>query len=231
MPPNPTPIIEIANLITLLPGTSVRCHLESLVIRRGEIVAVDAASPADGRHLLRILATLASPESGRYRFNGDIVALNDYRRCLSVKRRIGYVAADAAMISNRTLRENLLLSRFYYENDLSLDLDETVTRLCTQAGLHTKLHWRPSELSDGELQKAIMIREIGKCPAVMLIDRPENFMTLVEDDRLFNHLKNMIHSGTAAVFLSLNRQVNEMANRRLTLTGKEIRAGVTPAPT
>jgi len=231
MLPSPIPIIEIANLITLLPGKSVRCHIESLVIHSGEIVVLDAASPADGSHLLRILATLSSPESGRYRFNGNIVALNDYRRCLSVKRRIGYVAADAAMISNRTIRENLLLSRFYYENDLFIDLDETMTRLCTQAGLHAKLHCRPSELSDGELLKAIMIREIGKYPAVMLIDRPENFMTLTGDDRLFNHLKNMVHSGTAAVFLSLNRQVNEIANRRLSLAGNGLRERVIAAPT
>jgi len=81
------------------------------------------------------------------------------------------------------------------------------------------------------LLKAIMIREIGKYPAVMLIERPENFMTLKGDDRLFNHLKNMVHSGTAAVFLSLNRQVNEIANRRLSLAGNGLRERVIAAPT
>jgi hypothetical protein len=67
---------------------------------------------------------------GTYRFNGEMVNLKDYRQCLAVKRQIGYVAADAAMISNRTIRENLLLTRFYYENDLTIDIDQKTEALC-----------------------------------------------------------------------------------------------------
>lgn len=230
MESNPPAIIEITDLATVLPGTSIRCCMERLAIARGDIVVVDTEAPADGRHLLRILATLTLPESGQYRFNGDIVAVEDYRQCLPIKLRIGYVAADAAMISNRTIRENLLLSRFYYENDLSIDLDETVAALCADAGVSAKLHRRPSELSDGELLKAITIRELGKSPAVMLIDKPENFMDLNEDDGLFNHLKNVVQSGSAVVFLSHSRRVADIAGRRLTLTGGKIREAVTPVP-
>jgi ABC-type lipoprotein export system ATPase subunit len=68
------------------------------------------------------------------------------------------------MISNRTIRENLLLSRFYYENDLSIDMDETMALLCRDAGLSDDLERRPSELNDSELMKTIAIREMGKRP-------------------------------------------------------------------
>ncbi|HSO17916.1 MAG TPA: ATP-binding cassette domain-containing protein [Desulfosarcina sp.] len=216
------------DLAAVLPGSSIRCRLDGLAIGRGDIVALDFEAPADGRFLMRILATLAAPLSGQYRFDGESVALDDYRQCLSVKRRVGYVAADAAMISNRTVRENLLLSRFYHENDLSIDLDETMAALCADAGLSGKLHWRPSELSDGELLKAIAIRELGKSPAVMLVDRPENFMAASEDDGLFHHIKNVVQSGTAVVFQSHSRRVTEIAGRRLTLADGVIREAVHP---
>jgi hypothetical protein len=37
-------------------------------------------------------------------------------------------------------------------------------------------------LNDGELLTAIAIREMGKAPAVMLVDRPENFLEIAEAD-------------------------------------------------
>jgi ABC-type ATPase involved in cell division len=106
---------------------------------------------------------------------------------------------------------------------LTIDIDKTMDSLCRGTSLSQKLNWRPSVLSDGELLKAIAIREMGKAPAVMLIDRPENFIKIDENDRIFNHLKNMVGSGTAVVFVSHNRKMTGLANRQLILTGGEIR--------
>ena len=219
----PTPIIGITDLALALPGISSHCDANRLAVAHGDVIAVFTDSPADGRHLLRILATLEPPERGEYRFNGKTVDLKDYRQCLAVKRQIGYVAPEAAMLSNQTLRENLLLSRFYFENDLTIDLDITLDSLCKGAGLSRMLNRRPSVLSDGELLKAIAVREMGKAPAVMLIEQPENFMEISENDNIFNHLKYMVGSGTAVVFVSHNSEMNSFANRQLTVAGGEIR--------
>jgi ABC-type ATPase involved in cell division len=154
-----------------------------------------------------------------------VVDLNDYRQCLTVKRQIGYVAADAAMISNRTLRENLLLTRFYYENDLTIDIDEPVVSLCRDTGLFEKLNQRPSVLHNGELLTAVAIREMEKAPALMLVDRPEDFMELTETDRLFSHLKNIVDLGAAVIFNSRDSKISGLANRQLTLAAGKIRTG------
>ena len=102
-------------------------------------------------------------------------------------------------------------------------IDDTLDSLCRGASLSQKLNRRPSVLSDGELLKAIAIREMGKAPAVMLIDRPENFMEISEKDCVFSHLINMVRSGTAVVFISHNAEMNSLANRQLTVAGGEIR--------
>lgn len=218
-----TPIIDITGLVLGPPGMPGHCGSIRLAVAHGDVIAVIADPPIDGRYLLRILATLDQPERGEYRFNGKIVDLKDYRQCLTVKRQIGYVAPDAGMISNRTLRENLLLTRFYSENDLTIDIDDTVDSLCRGAGLLQMLNRRPSVLSDSELLKAVTIREMGKAPPVMLIDRPENFIKIDENDRIYSHLKNMVGSGTAVVFVSHNRKMTGLANRQLILTDGEIR--------
>ena len=217
------PRIEIKDLVMTATGTSISYGTERLTVARGDIIAIDTDAPVDGRHLLRILATLERPQGGQYRFNGMPVDLDNYRQCLTIKRRIGYVAADAAMISNRTIRENLLLTRYYYENDMTIDIDETMQALCADAGMSNKLNRRPSELNDGELLKAITIREMGKKPVLIVVDRPENFIEITEMDGIFNHLKNMVQLGTSVVFLSQNRNMTDLANRKLILSDGMIR--------
>jgi ABC-type lipoprotein export system ATPase subunit len=223
MEPTPTPIIDITNLALAPPGMSRHFDAHRLAVSHGDVIAICTDASADGRHLLRILATLERPERGEYRFNGKMVDLKDYRQCLAVKRQIGYVAPDAAMLSNQTIQENLILSRCYSENDLAIDMEDTVVALCDGAGLSRMLSRRPSVLSDGELLKAIAIREMCKAPAVMLIDRPENFIQISEKDGIFNHLKDMVGSGTAVVFVSHNSEMNGFANRRLAAAGGGIR--------
>lgn len=223
MESTPSPIVEFTGLVMTAPGTLMPYVADRISVAHGDVIAIDSDVPEDGRYLLRILATLEQPDEGHYRFEGAALDLKNHRQCLSVKRRIGYVATDATMISNRTIRENLLLSRIYYENNLAIDIDETLTALCRDAGLVEKLNWRPSELSNEELLKAITIREIGKGPVMMLVDRPENFMIAAEADGIFNHLNNMVQSGMSVVFLSHNSTMTDLANRQMTMTGGEIR--------
>jgi len=220
------PIIDITGMVLTPPGTS-RCYrTERLVIEPGDVTAVVSDVPVDVRALLRALATLERLTDGRFRFDGSDIACDDYRACLPIKRRIGYVAADAAMVSNLTLRENLLLARYYFENRLDIVLDESVDRLCRDAGLAQHLDRRPAVLSDAELLKAIMIREMIKTPLLMLVDRPENFMDITENDAIFEQLKNMVVSGTAVVFSSHNRKMTDLANRRLVLADDRIETRV-----
>ena len=172
MKSTPIPIIDITDLERISPGMSGHDDAHRLAVASGDVIAVFTDSPAGGRHLLRILATLEQTERGQYRFNGKPVDLKDYRQCLAVKRQIGYVAPDAAMISNRTLRENLLLTRFYSENDLTIDIDETVGSLCRGAGLSQMLNRRPSVLSGRELLLLCSSSGVTIPPMGMRTSRP-----------------------------------------------------------
>jgi ABC-type ATPase involved in cell division len=213
------PIIELKGPVLASSGSL------QLTINRGDVIDIVSDAPADVRRVLRVLATLERPQEIEYRFNGRLLDLQNYRRCLDVKRRIGYVAADAAMISNRTIRENLLLTRYYLENDLSIDIDAAVMSLCRSAGLSGKLDQRPAVLSEAELRKAVAIREMAKAPAVMLLERPEDYMLDTQDNGIFNHLEEMVRSGTAVVYFSSNNKMNALANRQLKLGAGAVRTG------
>jgi ABC-type molybdate transport system ATPase subunit len=190
-----------------------------LSLDRGEIAAVNADRPEDARLLLRALATLVPPASGTFRFAGEALDFFDYRRLLPVKRRIGYVAADAALLSNRTLRQNLLAMRYYFENSLAIDLDPETKRLCRQLGIEKELDRLPSHVDPVDLLLAVAVREIGKDPDLMLFDRPEETIGKNGFRRLLDRIGP---SQKSQIWVCASKErvfLEAVANRRIRIRG------------
>ena len=182
----------------------------------GEICAVEAPKPDDGHQFLRAVATLTCPCKGTYRFMGNNLNLKDYRELLSCKRKIAYIASDAALISNVTVRQNMLIHRYYFENDLNIDLEDHVGHMCDALGICQKLDRRPADLNSMERQLAIVIREISKNPDVLLLERPEDFVGHARFDMLVRLFNDWIDQRKPVVFVSSDRRlIRRFANRRI----------------
>ena len=188
-------------------------------LSKGDVCAVEAQNQDDAHVFLRALATLASPLKGRYRFKGKALDLRNYRELLPCKSLIGYIAPDAALVSNLTVRQNILMHRYYFENDLTIDLDEKLRALCDILGLTLKLDRRPADLNSIERQMAIIVREIGKGSEMMLLDRPEDFIGHAKFDVLVGLFRDWIGQGKPVVFISYDRRlIRRFANRRILIT-------------
>ncbi|MGD9212744.1 MAG: ATP-binding cassette domain-containing protein [Desulfobacteraceae bacterium] len=184
-------------------GASSGIRNANFVLRPGEVIAITLDVPDDGHLFLRALATLITPIQGKYFFQGQQLEFSDYRNLLHIKRKIGYVSTDAALISNRTILENLLLMRYYFENSLTIDLNETMETLCSQCGLHDKLRLRPANLNPLDVQLVIYIRELAKQPKILLLDRPEDIMIPSKNFKgLISHFEGLVSTGLPVVMLS-----------------------------
>ncbi len=200
-------------------------------LSQGDICAVEAPKPDDGHLFLRTVATLICPRKGTYRFMEKELNLRNYRELLSCKRRIGYIASDAALISNLTIRQNLLLHRYYFENDLSIDLDDQVSHLCDALGVYQKLDRRPANLNSMERQMAIVIREISKNPDVLLLERPEDFVGHARFDMLVKLFNDWIDQHKPVVFVSTDRRlISRFANRRILIANGSLAMTSTKRP-
>jgi ABC-type ATPase involved in cell division len=190
----------------------------SFTLATGDVCAIESPNSDDAQLFLRALATLALPSKGTYVFNGQPHDLRRYGDMLCCKQLIGYVARDAALISNLTVRQNLLLQRYYHENRLDIDLEPDVLRLCQSFGLMEKLDQRPSLLNTMEIQAAIVIREWTKKAHVMLLSQPEDFIGHAKFDLLVALFEQMIAQGLPTVFLSFDqRLVARFANRKIVI--------------
>lgn len=189
-------------------------------LSNGDICSIQTDSTDDASNFLKALATLVRPVNGAYRFMGESISFADYRKLLPLKKKIGYIGQDSAMISNITVRENLLLMRCYFENSLSLVLDENASRFCKMFNLQDKLDVRPGDLRPVDLRIAIAIRELTKSFDVLLLERPEDYFGYNRFTLFKKILKDIVEPGPALVFFSRDRDfIETFSNMKILITG------------
>jgi ABC-type lipoprotein export system ATPase subunit len=198
------------NVVTLenyeLHDTTTGSHLQNFnfSLGTGEACLLTAEASDDAHLLASALATLVYPVAGRYIFEDAPLDFRNYQNLLKYKREIGYFGPEAAMISNLTVRQNLLLSRTYFENRLDLDLDDKVKALCSAFRLTEKLDLRPTALSSLDIRAAIMAREIAKPLKFLIVDSPEDLFGHSGFSFLVTEVEQMTASGIPLVLLCEN---------------------------
>ena len=159
-------------------------------------------------------------------FKDKKVDFSDYRNLLPCKKKIGYIASDSAMISNITVMENLLYMRYYFENSLSLSLDERADKLCRIFGIHDKLNMCPGRLRSVDLRIAIAIREFTKSSDLLLLERPEDFIGHDNFDLFTEVLRDIVLTKMPIVFISYDKDfIEEFSNKKIFLKGRTLSIG------
>jgi putative ABC transport system ATP-binding protein len=200
-------LIELSDYTIPPTGSGQGLKEVCVSLSSGDVWAVECQYQEDAYLFIQALATLIRPAKGTYRFNGQKIDLTVQRESLACKKKIGYIGPDAALISNLTIRQNLLLMRYYFGNDLTIDLDDNAQGLCRAFGIETKMHKRPAELNAREVQAAVVIREIIKNPELLLLINPEEFIGHENFELLTQLFNDWIATGKPVVFHSYDRRL------------------------
>jgi ABC-type ATPase involved in cell division len=213
-------LIELSEYCIAAKGSGNGLKNVYFALSAGDACSIQTDSMDDAHIFLKALATLIYPQAGIYRYTGATIDFSDYRNLLPFKKKIGYIAQDSAMISNRTIRENLLLMRSFFENSLSVTLDESAARLCRLFKFEDKLDFRPGVLQPVELRLAIATRELTKSFDVLLLERPEDYFGHDKFDLFSEILKDTLERGHAVVFFSNDQDfIDTFSNRKVLIAG------------
>ncbi|MCF8067870.1 MAG: hypothetical protein K9L30_04725 [Desulfobacterales bacterium] len=192
-------------------------------ISRGDICSIQTELVSSASLFLRAVATLVYPVGGKYFYKDQQLDFSSYRNLLDYKKRIAYIAPEAAMISNKTLRENLLFRRQYFENSLSITLSEHTQNLCRRFNIADKLDMNPADLTLQDVRFAIAIRELVKSPELVLLERPEDYIGHAQFSIFEEELEKIIRSGTPIIYhSSIQAFAAKYANKKLLISGNKI---------
>ena len=207
-------IIELRDYAHAPTGRGKGLQKFSFSLEPGDAYCLHADRIDDAHLFLRALATLEPPEEGMYLFKGEALNFVKHRTLLPIRRRIGYLGSDAALIGNRTLRTNLLLARYYFENSLSLELGEDVLSLCRLFGIEGKLDLRPSQVAPEDARAAVIIREITKGAEVFLLEQAFIVLSRPVVERYIEIVRKMIESGIPCVFYAVLPEVDRLLQKK-----------------
>ena len=174
----------------------------SVVVDRGDCIAVYGSGRSGKTTLLRLAAGADAPTSGVVLYDGeDLNGLSERRRAKLLRSEVSWVPASLDFHPGLNVLEQVALSSFLGSRDFAQSKREAREALKTAQIGHCA-DAAPSELSDGELRLTAVAQAIVKRPRLLLADEPATSLDPVERDRVLDLLRSCAADHGAAVLFS-----------------------------
>ncbi len=181
----------------------------SLMVERGEVVALTGDNGSGKTTLLRIVATLLRPDAGEVALDG-FAAADPHE----VRARLGYLGHDPALYPELTGRENLRLwARLHRLPDPAAEAG------LAQAGLEGVADDRAAVYSHGMLRRLALARALLHDPTLLLLDEPFSGLDAQGTAALEAVLAGARESGRAVLYATHARAAAAHADRTVHLAG------------
>lgn len=131
--------------------------------------------------LLKILAGLLTPQSGRFLINDEDVNEMSFEQFLAYRMNIGYGFDFGGLLNNKTITENLSLPLLYHKNIDFDEVTERVDQVISMFGMEHIKNQRPYSVSGSQRKLTCVVRSFIHWPQVVFLDDP---MTGLKQDNL-----------------------------------------------
>ena len=162
---NSKPYLQIANISKSHDDINVIKDV-SFSIYKGELFSLLGKSGCGKTTLLRILAGLDNPDSGRILLDGvDITNIPSYKRPVSM------MFQSYALFPHMTVYQNIAFG--LKQNNLNKNvIDQRVKEVLNLVQLSGYEDRKPDNLSGGQRQRVALARSLAKRPKLLLLDEP-----------------------------------------------------------
>jgi ABC-type lipoprotein export system ATPase subunit len=188
----------------------------SLVIDRGELVALMGASGSGKSTLMNILGCLDRPTSGEYWLEEkEMSRLSSDERALVRNEKLGFVFQNFNLLPRTSALENVAMPLSYSAHHQSeREARRQAGEMLHRVGLQDRLHHQPSQLSGGQQQRVAIARALVNRPSVLFADEPTGNLdsrTSEEVLRMFQQLNE--ENGITIIIVTHDPNVARHARR------------------
>ena len=179
----------------------------SLDIYQGEFVYLIGRTGTGKSSLLKTLYGDLKLTQGEGKIAGfDLKKLKE-KDIPFLRRKLGIVFQDFQLLTDRTVRENLLfVLKATGWNDKN-KMEERIQEVLDKVTLGTKGYKMPHELSGGEQQRVAIARALLNDPVVILADEPTGNLDPDTSYEIMNLLFEISHSGRAVLMATHNYSI------------------------
>lgn len=204
---------EVSKLYGFGDATNVALDEVSLVIQKGECVAVMGPSGSGKSTLMNMMGLLDHPSYGDYLFGGKKASrMTSGKRAKMRRDNIGFIFQSFNLLGRLTALENVGLPLLY--RGMSLGRRNKAARaMLERVGLHDRSYYYPYQLSGGQTQCVAIARALVNEPETIIADEPTGNLD-TESSRLVMELLSEIHQpGNTVIFVTHNPELTRYATR------------------
>jgi putative ABC transport system ATP-binding protein len=215
------PVINLTNITKTYGKGETAVHAVagiSLVVERGDYVAIMGASGSGKSTLMNIIGCLDIASTGVYQLDGiDVRRLTDRQLSIIRNRKIGFIFQSFNLIARTSALRNVELPLAYggvsarerrARARASLDL----------VGLGQRLGHTPAELSGGQQQRVAVARAIVTEPVLLLADEPTGALDSHSTADVLDLFDSLSAAGRTIVVITHEAEVAAHAKRILRLS-------------
>jgi phospholipid/cholesterol/gamma-HCH transport system ATP-binding protein len=138
----------------------------------GKISVILGGSGSGKSTILRLIGGLVRPQSGSITVAGDEVTRLTERGLYAVRRKLGMMFQDGALLDSMTVFENLAFPLREHTRMTEAEIVAAVHERLEAVGLTKVDDLLPGQLSGGMVKRAALARAILMKPVILLCDEP-----------------------------------------------------------
>jgi len=218
-------IIEVSHLTKIYKTTDIETVVlsdVSLIINKGEFVAIMGPSGSGKSTLMHILGALDLPTSGQYFLDGqEIGRLSDDELADIRNRKIGFVFQAFNLLPRTSALDNVMVP-MEYAGVLETEQESRAKELLESVGLSDRMSYPPNKLSGGQQQRVAIARALIMNPAIILADEPTGNIASSQAEEIMAIFQKSNNSGHTIIMITHESDIAEHAKRIIHLKDGKI---------
>jgi phospholipid/cholesterol/gamma-HCH transport system ATP-binding protein len=164
-------LVSVENVVKGFDGRVILDGV-SVDVFAGETLAIMGKSGTGKSVLLKLIARLLEPDSGKVLFRGEDIAQMKEKELGAVRKQMGFLFQGAALFDSMTIGENLEVFLMKHSELKPAEREAKIQQALSVVGLDDVIDKMPSELSGGMKKRAGLARSIVLEPELILYDEP-----------------------------------------------------------